>query len=51
VGGKNTIPMLALRKCLEELGFTGVTTYIASGNVLVQTAKSPEQIKDLVESA
>ena len=33
VGGKNSVPMARLRAVLEELGFTDVATYIASGNV------------------
>lgn len=35
VGGKNKVPMADLRKCLEELGFHDVSTFIASGNVLL----------------
>ncbi len=34
VGGNNTIPMLALKAAFENAGFTGVSTYINSGNVL-----------------
>ncbi len=35
VGGKNKIPMKALKLCLEELGFNRVETYIQSGNVIL----------------
>ncbi len=49
VGGKNKVSMARLRKCMEELGFTGVTTYIASGNVIVRSDKSAKEIKVLVE--
>ncbi len=34
VGGKNVIPMAALKACFERAGFGGVSTYIQSGNVL-----------------
>jgi uncharacterized protein (DUF1697 family) len=34
VGGKNVIKMEALKATFEALGFTGVTTYIQSGNVV-----------------
>jgi uncharacterized protein (DUF1697 family) len=34
VGGKNLIPMPALKTAFEEAGFEDVTTYIQSGNVL-----------------
>jgi uncharacterized protein (DUF1697 family) len=34
VGGKNLIPMPALKACFEDAGFTDVSTYIQSGNVL-----------------
>ncbi len=34
VGGNNIIPMADLRACVSALGFTGVATYIQSGNVL-----------------
>ena len=37
VGGKNVIAMAALRAAFEGMGFTDVTTYIQSGNVLFTT--------------
>lgn len=37
VGGKNKVAMPELRACFEEAGFTNVTTYINSGNVLFET--------------
>ena len=33
VGGRNKVPMAALRELLETHGHTKVSTYIASGNV------------------
>lgn len=49
VGGKNKVPMADLRKCLEGLGFTHVVTYIASGNVILQSDKPARDIKALIE--
>jgi uncharacterized protein (DUF1697 family) len=38
VGGRNKVPMAALREVVTSLGHTGVTTYIQSGNALFTTA-------------
>lgn len=51
VGGKNKVPMSDLKKCLEELGFSNVSTFIASGNVILESEKHPTEIKDLIEKA
>ena len=51
VGGKNQVPMAGLKKCLEELGFSNVSTYIASGNVILDSDKHPDQIKAQIEQA
>jgi uncharacterized protein (DUF1697 family) len=51
VGGKNKVPMSDLKKCLEELGFSNVSTYIASGNALLKSDKSAKQIQALIEEA
>jgi uncharacterized protein (DUF1697 family) len=51
VGGKNNIPMAALRACLEELGFSNVSTYIASGNVILESDKSGDEIGAQIEEA
>jgi len=45
------VPMAELRTCLEELGFHDVVTYIASGNVIVRSNKTPAQIQALIEAA
>jgi uncharacterized protein (DUF1697 family) len=37
VGGKNTVPMAALKACLEEAGLEDVATYIQSGNVILRS--------------
>ncbi|HKU18888.1 MAG TPA: DUF1697 domain-containing protein [Candidatus Saccharimonadales bacterium] len=51
VGGKNKVPMAELRQCLKELGFSNVSTYIASGNVLLQSGKSAREVKAQIEKA
>lgn len=37
VGGKNKLPMPALKAAFEEEGFAGVSTYINSGNILFES--------------
>ncbi len=51
VGGKNILPMAGLKTCLEELGFANVSTYIASGNVFLESNKSAAKIKTQIETA
>jgi uncharacterized protein (DUF1697 family) len=51
VGGKNKVPMAGLKKCLEELGFSNVSTYIASGNVILISNKDADEIKAQIEEA
>ncbi len=51
VGGKNHVPMADLRECLEALGFSQVSTHIASGNVILKSHKSAVEIKTLIEEA
>jgi uncharacterized protein (DUF1697 family) len=51
VGGKNKVPMAQLRACLEELGFSNVSTYIASGNVILESDKPANVVKSLIETA
>lgn len=40
VGGNNKLPMAELRQVLTEAGWKNVSTYIQSGNVLFEEAKS-----------
>jgi uncharacterized protein (DUF1697 family) len=51
VGGRNKVPMAPLRAMLEELGYSDVSTYIASGNVLLRSDESPATIKERIEAA
>lgn len=41
--------MASLRECLEKEGFTDVSTYIASGNVILKSPKSAASIKTKIE--
>lgn len=50
VGGKNKIAMADLKKCLTDHGYHNVTTYIASGNVVLQSYDSAEKIKQDIEA-
>ncbi len=43
--------MAGLRKCLEKLGFSNVLTYIASGNVILESDKHADEIKAQIEEA
>ncbi|HET6746900.1 MAG TPA: DUF1697 domain-containing protein [Candidatus Saccharimonadales bacterium] len=49
VGGKNKVPMAKLRACLEDAGFSNVSTYIASGNVIVDSNKPAGEVKTQIE--
>jgi uncharacterized protein (DUF1697 family) len=51
VGGRNRVPMAQLRTTLDELGFTDVSTYIASGNVLLRSEQPAATIKERIEAA
>lgn len=49
VGGKNKLSMKALKACLEELGYENVSTYINSGNVVLDSKKSASAIEAEIE--
>ena len=52
VGGKTLIKMEDLKACIEALGLDGVSTYIASGNVLFETGqRSAAKLEARIESA
>ena len=51
VGGKNKVPMAELKALLTELGFEDVTTYIQSGNAVVRSGLTAEQIARTIEEA
>lgn len=49
VGGKNIISMAALRTALEGLAFGNVASYIASGNLVVDSELSAAKTQDAVQ--
>jgi uncharacterized protein (DUF1697 family) len=49
VGGTGKLPMSELKAMCEELGFSAVRTYIASGNVVFTSRKSEAAIKAALE--
>jgi uncharacterized protein (DUF1697 family) len=51
VGGKNKVPMAALRNLLGDLGFSEVSTFIASGNVIFKSEQRADKIKAQIELA
>lgn len=52
VGGKNIVDMKRLKTTFESLGFTRVTTYINSGNILFENStKHQVEIAPLIEEA
>ena len=50
VGGTGKLPMADLKAMCLELGFTQVQTYIASGNVVFQSALSESKVKAGLEA-
>ena len=51
VGGRNKVPMKALRGHLEGLGYAQVSTYIASGNVFLVSGDSADAVGPRIETA
>jgi uncharacterized protein (DUF1697 family) len=50
VGGTGKLPMSDLKAMCEALGFEGVRTYIASGNVVFSSRKSEAAVKKALEA-
>jgi uncharacterized protein (DUF1697 family) len=50
VGGTGKLPMSELKATCEALGFEGVRTYIASGNVVFTSRKSEAAVKKALET-
>jgi uncharacterized protein (DUF1697 family) len=50
VGGTGKLPMTELKAMCETLGFAGVKTYIASGNVVFTSRKSESAVKKALEA-
>jgi uncharacterized protein (DUF1697 family) len=50
VGGTGKLPMPLLKQFCEDLNFSNVKTYIASGNVIFKTNLPPNEIKQQLEA-
>jgi uncharacterized protein (DUF1697 family) len=50
VGGTGKLPMSDLKEICEASGFSGVRTYIASGNVVFTSGKSEAAVKKALET-
>lgn len=50
VGGTGKLPMTELAAMCREVGLAQVRTYIASGNVIFESAEKPGQIKSELET-
>jgi uncharacterized protein (DUF1697 family) len=50
VGGTGKLPMTDLQAMCRDAGFTKIRTYIASGNVVFQSAASAKKVKSELES-
>lgn len=51
VGSNRSVPMADLKKLLGQLGFSNITTYIQSGNVLLESHLSEAAIAKKMQSA
>lgn len=49
VGGTGKLPMSELKVMCEEIGFAGVRTYIASGNVVFESPAGEAEVKAALE--
>jgi uncharacterized protein (DUF1697 family) len=49
VGGNNMISMSSLKKSFETLGFTHVTTYINSGNIIFKAKEDARKLERRIE--
>ncbi|MGD0958269.1 MAG: DUF1697 domain-containing protein, partial [Methylomonas sp.] len=49
VGKTGKLPMADLKAMCSEAGFSGVETYIASGNVVFASQDSPAEVRALLE--
>jgi uncharacterized protein (DUF1697 family) len=50
VGGTGTLPMTELKSMCEDAGFRRVETYIASGNVVLDSKAKPSRVKAELEA-
>lgn len=50
VGGTGKLPMAELRAMCAEAGFSSIRTYIASGNVILDSDAAPVEVKTALEA-
>ncbi|WCL54326.1 DUF1697 domain-containing protein [Gimibacter soli] len=50
VGGTGKLPMVELKAMCEEIGFSAVKTYIASGNVLFKSPLAEAEVRQALEA-
>ncbi len=50
VGGTGKLPMAELKSMAEALGYTGVRTYIASGNLIFRATATEAEVKAALEA-
>lgn len=50
VGGTGKLPMVELKAMCEAAGFKNVRTYIASGNVVLESSATESKVKALLEA-
>jgi uncharacterized protein (DUF1697 family) len=49
VGGHHKVPMIVLKKALEELGFENTVTLLNSGNVIFDApSQNPDELEELI---
>lgn len=51
VGGRNKVPMADLRAAFEDAGYSDVSTYIQSGNVLFTSDRPRAELEEHIEEA
>jgi len=49
VGGLNKVPMAGLKRCLEDLGFDNVSTFLVTGNVLLDSHLGAREIEAKID--
>jgi uncharacterized protein (DUF1697 family) len=50
VGGRNSVPMKALREAFEDAGYGAVSTYVQSGNVLFESSSPRATLENDLET-
>lgn len=51
VGGNNKISMPELKRCLEDLGYSHVSTYINSGNIFFESGHPAAKVANSIEAS